>query len=150
MPLCGITEISSDAESVEIVHITKRADRVNAGKSTDSTKMLLAMEDFCQLSGRLTSDKYKSSYEQCGKVISRYSKNVGLDMAELYYRLLFCFVTGNSDMHLKNFSLIEDKPGSRKFGLSPAYDLLPVNVILPDDYKKALTELIEKRCEILC
>ncbi|WP_022761031.1 HipA domain-containing protein [Butyrivibrio sp. AD3002] len=191
-------------------YITKRADRVNAGKSTDSTKMLLAMEDFCQLSGRLTSDKYKSSYEQCGKVISRYSKNVGLDMAELYYRLLFCFVTGNSDMHLKNFSLIEDKPGSRKFGLSPAYDLLPVNVILPadkdqtalslngkkrnirkkdflelainfgitdktatrlmdkitknkdelvlmtgesylpDDYKKALTELIEKRCEILC
>ncbi|WP_155832008.1 HipA domain-containing protein [Butyrivibrio sp. WCD2001] len=47
--------------------------------------------------------------------------------------MLFCFVIGNSDMHLKNFSLIEEAPGSRKFMLSPAYDLLPVNVILPAD-----------------
>lgn len=47
---------------------------------------------------------------------------------------------GNSDMHLKNFSLIEEDPGSRKFMLSPAYDLLPVNVILPADKEQmALT-----------
>ncbi len=51
------------------------------------------------LKKRMTADKYRSSYENCGKVIKKYSKNVGLDLAEFYYRLLFCFLTGNSDMH---------------------------------------------------
>lgn len=54
-------------------------------------------------------------------------------MTELYLRLLFSFVVGNSDMHLKNFSLIETEEGSEKYVLSPAYDLLPVNVIMPED-----------------
>lgn len=73
---------------------------------TDRTAML-AMEDFCQLDLRLTQDKYKGSYERCAKVIERYSSRVGFDMTELFMRLVFSFVTGNSDMHLKNFSLIE-------------------------------------------
>ena len=100
-----------------------------------------AMEDFCQLSNRVTADKYKGSYENCGRIIRKYSRNVGLDNTELFYRLLFCFVTGNSDMHLKNFSLIEDKPVTRTHLLSsPAYDLLPVNIIMPSDKEQmALT-----------
>ena len=69
-----------------------------------------------------------------------------MDLAELYYRLLFCFLTGNSDMHLKNFSLIEETSGSRIFGLSPAYDLLPVNIIVPSDNEQmALTINGKKR-----
>ncbi len=107
---------------------------------------MLAMEDFCQLSGRVTADKYKSSYESCGKIVKNFARNSGLDMADIYYRILFCFATGNSDMHLKNFSLIEDKPGSRIYGLSPAYDLLPVNVIVPADKEQmALTVNGKKR-----
>ena len=113
-------------------YITRRIDR--------KADELYAMEDFCQLSGRQTDDKYRSSYETCGKVIKKYSKNTGLDLTELFYRLLFCFVTGNSDMHLKNFSLIEDSPHSRIYNLSPAYDLLPVNIIMPaDDEQMALS-----------
>ncbi|CBK75442.1 HipA-like C-terminal domain [Butyrivibrio fibrisolvens 16/4] len=113
-------------------YITKRIDRRG--------KEMYAMEDFCQLSNRITSDKYKGSYEGCGRVIQKYSKNVGLDETELFYRLVFCFLTGNSDMHLKNFSLIEDSPGSRVFGLSAAYDMLPVNIIMPEDKEQmALT-----------
>ena len=118
-------------------YITKRIDRLD--------KQLFAMEDFCQLSGRLTEDKYKGSYENCGKIITRYSRNVGIDNADFFYRLLFCFLTGNSDMHLKNFSLIEDKAGSRVFGLSAAYDLLPVNVILPTDKEQAALTLNGKK-----
>ena len=119
-------------------YITRRIDREG--------KLLLAMEDFCQLSGRLTEDKYRSSYENCGRIIKKYSRNTGLDLAELYYRLLFCFLTGNSDMHLKNFSLIEETSGSRIFGLSPAYDLLPVNIIVPSDNEQmALTINGKKR-----
>ncbi|MBE5843398.1 MAG: HipA domain-containing protein [Butyrivibrio sp.] len=122
------------------IYITKRIDR--------SKKGLLAMEDFCQLSGRMTSDKYRSSYENCGKVIKKYAQNVGLDLAELYYRLLFCFITCNSDMHLKNFSLIETAPGSRIYGLSPAYDLLPVNMILPEDLDQMALSLNGKKRNI--
>ena len=101
---------------------------------------MLAMEDFCQLDLRLTQDKYRGSYERCVKVIQRYSSRPGLDLSELFLRLVFCFLTGNSDMHLKNFSLIETAPESGSYVLSPAYDLLPVNVIMPEDKEEfALT-----------
>lgn len=112
-----------------LAYITKRVDRIF---ETHIVKML-AMEDFCQLDLRLTQDKYKGSYERCAKIISRYSSRKGLDMTELYLRLVFSFIVGNSDMHLKNFSLIETEEGSGEYILSPAYDLLPVNVIMPED-----------------
>ena len=91
------------------------------------------MEDFCQLDLRLTQDKYKGSCERYGNIIKKYSSRSGLDMTELFYRLVFSFIVGNSDMHLKNFSLIESESGSGEYHLSPAYDLLPVNVIIPED-----------------
>ena len=111
-------------------YITKRIDRVFL---KDSNVKLIAMEDFCQLDLRLTQDKYKGSCERCGNIIKKYSSRSGLDMSELFYRLVFSFIVGNSDMHLKNFSLIESESGSGEYHLSPAYDLLPVNVIMPED-----------------
>ena len=61
-------------------------------------------------------------------------------MTELYLRIVFSYVVGNSDMHLKNFSLIETEEGSGEYILSPAYDLLPVNLIMPEDKEQfALT-----------
>ena len=125
-------------------YITKRIDRFSSKSGTD----LFAMEDFCQLSERLTEEKYKSSYERCAKIISQYSYNAGLDISELFYRLVFCFVTGNSDMHLKNFSLIESEPKSRKFVLSPAYDLLPVNVVMPEDSEEFALTMNGKKANI--
>ena len=117
-------------------YITRRIDR----KITRDSVRLYAMEDFCQLSGRLTEDKYRGSYEGCGRIISKYSSYPGFDLTELFLRILVSFVIGNSDMHLKNFSLIEEKPHSRIFRLSAAYDFLPVNVILPEDQEEmALT-----------
>ena len=107
---------------------------------------MLAMEDFCQLDLRLTRDKYHGSYERCAKIIGRYSSRIGLDLSELYLRLVFSFLTGNSDMHLKNFSLLETDEGSGQYVLSPAYDLLPVNVIMPEDTEEvALTMNGKKR-----
>lgn len=121
-------------------YITKRMDR--------DENLMYAMEDFCQLNYRVTADKYKGSYEKCAKTIERYSEMPGLDLSELYLRLLFCFVTGNSDMHYKNFSLIEQTPGSRKFVLSKAYDLLPVNVIIPEDKEEMALTLNGKKKNI--
>ena len=113
----------------KIAYISKRVDRV----FDKSGAKKLAMEDFCQLDLRLTQDKYRGSYERCAKVIERYSSRPMLDMTELFMRLVFSFVVGNSDMHLKNFSLIETKEASNQYVLAPAYDLLPVNVIMPED-----------------
>ena len=127
-----------------LAYITKRIDRV-FGKT--EIKML-AMEDFCQLDLRVTADKYKGSYERCAKVIGRYSSQIGLDMAELFMRLVFSFVVGNSDMHLKNFSLIETGESSNTFVLSPAYDLLPVNVIMPEDTEEFALALNGKKTHI--
>lgn len=104
-------------------YITKRIDR--------QSNQMLAMEDFCQLDGRLTEDKYRGSYERCGKLVSKHSIREGLDLAELYLRIVFSFAVGNSDMHLKNFSLIETEEGSREYILSAAYDMLSTNVVIP-------------------
>lgn len=118
------------------MYITRRVDR----QIGNGSNMLLAMEDFCQLAGRMTRDKYKGSYEACAKIIRQYSVRKGFDMTELFVRVLFSFITGNSDMHLKNFSLREGNPKDRNFALSEAYDMLPVNIVMPeDDEELALT-----------
>lgn len=123
-------------------YITKRVDRDIA---TGGSVQLYAMEDFCQLAERLTTDKYKGSYEKCGRIVKGYSVKPGLDLAELFTRVVFSFVIGNSDMHLKNFSLMENEPGSRAFALSAAYDMLPVNIILPEDKEEMALTLNGKR-----
>lgn len=125
-------------------YITKRVDR-NIGKNKVE---MLAMEDFCQLDLRLTEDKYRGSYERCAKIIKQHSSRVGVDMAEFFIRLIFCFIVGNSDMHLKNFSLIETAEGSSEYVLSPAYDLLPVNVILPSDTEQFALAMNGKKTNI--
>lgn len=126
-------------------YITKRIDRC-LPEQKNGTLQMLAMEDFCQLDLRLTEDKYRGSYERCAKIIAKYSQSVGLDLSELFLRVVFSFVVGNSDMHLKNFSLIETAAGNRVYRLSAAYDMLPVNIIVPEDPEQlALTVNGKKR-----
>ena len=107
----------------ELAYITKRIDRDGNHK--------IHMEDFCQATNTLTADKYRGSYEECMALIDRYSKEPLLDKAHLFMCLYFCFVIGNSDVHLKNFSFIMDEDGY--LSLSNFYDLLPTKVILPSD-----------------
>ena len=121
-------------------YITKRIDRLN-GK-------MLAMEDFCQLEERMTEDKYRGSYERCGKVVSKYSATSGFDLTELYLRVIFSFAVGNSDMHLKNFSLIETEEGSSSYILSASYDMLSTNVVIPTDKEQLALTLNGKKQNI--
>ena len=125
----------------KLAYITKRIDRIIKAKTV--TK--LAMEDFCQLDQRLTIDKYHGSYERCAKVIEKYSSQSGIDLTEFYLRLVFSYLVGNSDMHLKNFSLIEKVPNSNEYCLSAAYDLLPVNVVNPEDQEELALPLQGKK-----
>ena len=122
-------------------YITKRIDRVYDKKQIKK----IAMEDFCQLDMRLTADKYKGSYERCAKLIKKFSGQPGFDLSEIFIRLVFSFVVGNSDMHLKNFSLIEN---NGKYVLSKAYDLLPVNIILSEDKEEFALTLNGKKTNI--
>lgn len=117
-------------KSGELSYITRRIDRIKGHK--------LHMEDMCQLTERLTEHKYNGSYEQIGRAILKFSDNPGFDLLTFFEVLLFSFLTGNNDMHLKNFSLIRNRQG--KYNLSPAYDLVPAALLLEDDKEElALT-----------
>ncbi|ULQ58322.1 HipA domain-containing protein [Flavihumibacter rivuli] len=136
MHLAAIARIKTAPHSLirlpsgKLAYVTKRIDRTKKGK--------LAMEDMCQLTERLTEDKYHGSYEQIGKVIQKYSVNPGLDVVNFFELVLFSFLTGNADMHLKNFSLLE-QPGLG-MTLSPAYDLVNTTLVNPaDEEEMALT-----------
>lgn len=112
-----------------IGYLTKRIDRKADGEK-------IAMEDMCQLTERQTEHKYRSSYEQIGKAIRKYSTNVQLDMVDFLERVYFSWLTGNNDMHLKNFSLYS--PAGEPV-LTPAYDLLNAAINNPvDDEELAL------------
>lgn len=99
-------------------YITRRIDRSNSGEKID-------MEDLCQMTLHPTEYKYKGSHEQIAKTIARYSSTPKLDLTNYMQLLLFCFVTGNNDMHMKNFSLYRPSQG---YQLTPAYDLLNVAI----------------------
>lgn len=115
----------------EMAYLARRIDRDNHGKK-------YLMEDFCQISERITDDKYKSSYEKIAKLIKFHSSAPMLDLVNFWEVVVFSWITGNSDMHLKNFSLISKTPGS--YVLSQAYDLLNVHLVFPEDEEElALT-----------
>jgi serine/threonine-protein kinase HipA len=124
--------------SGKLAYITKRTDRAGKGK--------LAMEDFCQLTERLTEDKYHGSHEQIAKALLKYSVTPGLDLVRFFELVLFSFITGNADMHLKNFSLLE-QPGLG-MTLSPAYDLVNTTLVNPDDNEELALPLNGKKRKI--
>ncbi|MFV0361540.1 MAG: HipA domain-containing protein [Suipraeoptans sp.] len=140
--------IKMNSETRKLAYITKRIDRKSTNEKDKRIVQEFAMEDFCQLTNRLTQDKYRGSYERCIEVVRKYSNRLGLDMSEIFMRIVFFYVTGNSDMHLKNFSMIENEPGSREFALSKAYDLLPVNVVMPEDNEELALTLNGKKRNI--
>lgn len=107
----------------EPAYITLRMDR---GKKGEKYSML----DMCQLTNRLTEHKYLGAYEQLAQTVIRYSKAPYLDVQKFWEIVLFSWITGNSDMHCKNFSLLDEGNG---YILSPAYDLLAVLLADPKD-----------------
>jgi serine/threonine-protein kinase HipA len=116
---CGLIPLASG----ELAYITRRMDRTENGP--------LHLEDMCQLTDKMTEQKYRGSMEQVGKAVLAHTSNTGFDALRLFEVTLFCFLTGNADMHLKNFSLLYEADGTIR--LSPAYDLLPTKLLTPKD-----------------
>ena len=114
-----------------LCYLTKRIDRSSTGEK-------VAMEDMCQLTERQTEHKYRSSYERIAKAIVQYSSMPKMDVTNFFEVVLFSWITGNNDMHLKNFSLFEPHDGNIR--LTPAYDMLNAVILNPkDDEELALT-----------
>ena len=108
----------------ELGYLTLRLDRGRKGEK-------ISMLDMCQLTNRLTEHKYYGTYQQLAETIKKYSSAPMLDVQRFWEIVLFSWMTGNSDMHCKNFSLIDS--GNGEYVLSPAYDLLAVLLADPQD-----------------
>ena len=123
----------------QLVYLTRRIDRTAKGEK-------IPMEDMCQLSEKLTEHKYRGSHEQIAKLILRYSAAPKLDLAKFWEIVLFSWITGNSDMHLKNFSLYTPIKGNPQ--LAPAYDLLNTLLVMPSDTEELALTLNAKKKKI--
>jgi serine/threonine-protein kinase HipA len=127
----GINVVESSLirlKSGELSYITKRIDRTKKGEKIHMIDMYQITEAF---------DKYKSSMEKVGKALNDHSDNTLLDKLFFFELTIFSYLTGNNDMHLKNFSMIRTVSG---WSLSPAYDLLNVRILNPEDKEElALT-----------
>lgn len=126
-------------EDGELCYITRRIDRTSKGEK-------LAMEDMCQLSEKLTEHKYKGSYEQIAKLILKYSTTPKLDLVNFWEQVVFSWLTGNADMHLKNFSLYSRQRDEHI--LTPAYDMLSTALVNPEDTEELALSLNGKKRKI--
>ena len=119
-------------------YISRRIDRTKDGEKID-------MEDMCQLTLHPTEYKYKGSHEQVAKTIIQYSGTPKLDLTNYMQLLLFCFITGNNDMHLKNFSLYRPV---KDYQLTPAYDLVNVAIANPKDAEELALTLSGRKARL--
>ena len=122
----------------ELAYITKRFDRVNEVK--------IRQEDFASLAQQSEQShgknyKYDYSYEEIGGLIKQYLPAYKVEMVAYFKLVLFNYLVGNGDAHLKNFSVFQRVTGD--YGLTPAYDLLSSSVHLPNESRTAL-ELFEE------
>ena len=135
----GIRTVKSSLirlKSGELSYITKRIDRTNDGEKIHMLDMFQITE---------VTDKYKSSMERVGKAIGEYSDNMLLDQLYFFELSIFSFLTGNNDMHLKNFSMIHS---GNQWTMAPAYDLLNVSIANPDDVEELALTLEGKKKKI--
>ena len=124
---CGIATVPFlliPLKDGSLAYLTKRIDRNAKGEK-------YPMEDACQFTERLTEHKYRGSYEQIAKGILVHTQNPLLETVKFYQQVVVSFLIGNNDMHLKNFSVIAKD--HKNYALSPAYDMVAVSVVLPED-----------------
>lgn len=131
----GLIQLASG----ELAYITKRFDRGVKEKK-------IAVEDFCQLSELLTESKYSTSTEKAGKIILKYSAQPGLDVITFFDLILFSYLSGNADMHLKNFSLVANDLNEMVF--SPVYDLLSTKLMPIDDKEEVALTINGKKSKL--
>jgi len=104
----------------------------------------LPVEDFAQLAGLSRETKYDFTIEKMVRIIDKHCTFPVPEKFRFFRLVLFCFLTGNEDMHLKNFSLITR---NNKVEFSPAYDLLNSTLALGGTEEEMALMLAGKRKE---
>ena len=126
------------AKDGSLSYFIKRFDRYGKGKK-------LATEDFAQLTGNTRDTKYRFTMEKLVPVIDEFCSFPAIEKADFFKRVLFCYVTGNEDMHLKNFSLIT-KNG--KTTLTPIYDFLNSSIVIKNPEEEIALTLKGKKSNL--
>ena len=121
-------------ESIGRVFAMRRFDR-----SLDHLPLM--QEDMCQMIGVSNDKKYDLSYERVAKIIRKYSSAPQIDLYDFYRRFVFCYLVQNGDMHLKNWSLLENQKDLGHFILAPCYDFLNTRVCLPKEKSDVALQL---------
>ena len=99
-------------------------------------------EDFSQLTGNSRDTKYNFTMEKTIQVINDNCTFPSIEKIDYFKRILFCFITGNEDMHLKNFSLITR---NGKTTLAPAYDFLNSSIAIKNPQEEMALSLKGKK-----
>lgn len=126
VPRCGWISAKDDSG----VFWIERFDRWGA-----ANRQRVRCEDACQILDVPASWKYLGNLETLARMVKERCSNPRLQLVRLFQRVLFCWVTGNGDMHLKNWSLLEN---GKLIELAPAYDLLNTLILTNDDEESAL------------
>lgn len=130
-PLFGLIQ----AKDQSLLYFIKRFDRVGHNKK-------LAVEDFCQLAMLNRNTKYNASMEKVIDLVNTYCTFPKKDGLKLFKLMLFNFLIGNEDMHLKNFSVIRK---NQIITLSPAYDLVNSSIALKNPKEELALPLNGKK-----
>ena len=131
VPVHGLLRAQDDSW----VYFVKRYDR--EGRSGK-----VHVEDFAQLSSLTRETKYASSLERVVQLVDEFCTFPAIEKPKLAKRLLFCFLTGNEDMHLKNFSIWVQ---NGVVSLTPAYDLLNSTLVLENAKEESALPLHGKK-----
>lgn len=126
------------AKDGSLSYFIKRFDRYGKGKK-------LATEDFAQLTGNTRDTKYRFTMEKLVPVIDEFCSFPAIEKADFFKRILFCYVTGNEDMHLKNFSLITK---NEKTTLTPVYDFLNSSIAIKNPEEEIALTLKGKKSNL--
>lgn len=141
MKLAGLVDIDVPlsgmiwAKDGSLTYFVKRFDRFSKAKK-------VPLEDFAQLAGMTRDTKYNYSFEKLITLVDTYCSFPAVEKTKLFRRTIFNFLTGNEDMHLKNYSLITR---DKKVELSPAYDLLNTSIVLSGDIEESALPIMGKK-----
>ena len=116
-------------------YFIKRFDRLPRGKK-------LGVEDFSQLAGMTRDTKYDFSMEKIIPIIEKHCTFPEIEKVKLFKIILFNYLIGNEDMHLKNFSLISR---NNKIELSPAYDYINTTIAIGNSKEEIALPLHGKK-----
>lgn len=126
------------ADEIGLIYVIRRFEQGNKALFT---------EDMAQLSQELAEDKDYGSLEGVAEIIRKYTTSPKVELSDFFRRVVFCFLTGNGDMHLKNWSLSQD-PNTNLIKLSPVYDLLNVRMSFPQEQVESILTVDDKQNDL--